>query len=59
MDIELMINSAPKLLNATLITLKLLAASLFFGLFVGLFFAWRWDFVIWIFLVFSSTKEGL
>ena len=39
MDIELMINSAPKLLNATLITLKLLAASLFFGLFVGLFFA--------------------
>ena len=39
MDIELMINSAPKLLNATVITLKLLAASLFFGLFVGLFFA--------------------
>ena len=39
MDIELMINSAPRLLNATVITLKLLAASLFFGLFVGLFFA--------------------
>ena len=39
MDIELMINSFPKLLNATLITLKLLSASLFFGLFIGLLFA--------------------
>jgi octopine/nopaline transport system permease protein len=39
MDFELMINSLPKLLNATLVTLKLLSASLFFGLFVGLFFA--------------------
>ena len=39
MDFELMINSFPKLLNATLITLKLLSASLFFGLFVGLLFA--------------------
>jgi len=39
MDFELMINSAPKLLNATVVTLKLLSASLFFGLFVGLFFA--------------------
>ena len=39
MDIELMINSFPKLLNATLITLKLLSASLFFGLFIGLIFA--------------------
>ena len=39
MDFELMINSFPKLLNATVITLKLLSASLFFGLFLGLFFA--------------------
>ena len=39
MDFELMINSLPKLLNATLITLKLLSASLIFGLFIGLFFA--------------------
>ena len=39
MDFELMINSFPKLLNATLITLKLLSASLFFGLFIGLLFA--------------------
>ena len=39
MDFDLMINSFPKLLNATLITLKLLSASLFFGLFIGLLFA--------------------
>ncbi len=39
MDIELMINSLPKLLNATLITLKLLSASLILGLFIGLGFA--------------------
>ena len=39
MDLELMINSFPKLLNATVITLKLLSLSLFFGLFVGLIFA--------------------
>ena len=39
MDFELMINSLPKLLNATIITLKLLSASLFFGLFIGLLFA--------------------
>ena len=39
MDLELMINSFPKLLNATVITLKLLSASLFFGLFIGLLFA--------------------
>ena len=39
MDFELMINSFPKLLSATLITLKLLSASLFFGLFIGLLFA--------------------
>ena len=39
MDFELMINSFPKLLNATIVTLKLLSASLFFGLFIGLFFA--------------------
>ena len=39
MDFDLMIISLPKLLNATLVTLKLLSASLFFGLFIGLFFA--------------------
>ena len=39
MDLELIITSFPKLLGATLITLKLLSASLFFGLFFGLFFA--------------------
>jgi len=39
MDFELMINSFPKLLNATVITLKLLSLSLFFGLFIGLLFA--------------------
>ena len=39
MDFELMISSLPKLLNASLITLKLLSASLIFGLFIGLFFA--------------------
>ena len=39
MDFELMITSFPKLLGATVVTLKLLSASLFFGLFLGLFFA--------------------
>ena len=39
MDIDLMINSFPKLLSATLITLKLLSASLILGLFIGLGFA--------------------
>ena len=39
MDLELIITSFPKLLSATLITLKLLSASLFFGLLLGLFFA--------------------
>jgi len=39
MDIELMINSFPKLLNAAVITLKLLSVSLIIGLFIGLFFA--------------------
>ncbi len=39
MDIELMFNSFPKLLSAAVITLKLLFASLFFGLFIGLLFA--------------------
>tara|TARA_B100001250_G_scaffold46904_1_gene36738 strand:- start:42 stop:713 length:672 start_codon:yes stop_codon:yes gene_type:complete len=39
MDFELMINSFPKLFNATVVTLKLLSASLFFGLFIGLLFA--------------------
>ena len=39
MDFELMISSFPKLLSATVITLKLLSLSLFFGLFIGLLFA--------------------
>ena len=39
MDIELMISSFPKLLNATSITLKLLSVSLILGLFIGLGFA--------------------
>ena len=39
MDFDLMITSFPKLLGATIVTLKLLSASLFFGLFTGLFFA--------------------
>ena len=39
MDLELMFNSFPKLLGAAVITIKLLSASLFFGLLIGLFFA--------------------
>ena len=39
MDIELMITSIPKLLNATLITLKLLSFSIVLGILIGLFFA--------------------
>ena len=39
MDFELMINSFPKLLNASIITLKLLSVSLIIGLFIGLLFA--------------------
>ena len=39
MDLDLMINSFPKLLSATLVTLKLLSLSLIFGLILGLFFA--------------------
>jgi len=39
MDLELMASSFPKLLNATLVTLKLLSLSLIFGLVLGLLFA--------------------
>jgi len=39
MDLELMINSFPKLLSAAVITLKLLSVSLIIGLFIGLFFS--------------------
>ncbi len=39
MDLELMVNSFPKLLSAAVITLKLLSVSLIIGLFIGLFFA--------------------
>jgi octopine/nopaline transport system permease protein len=39
MDFELMVSSFPKLLGATVITLKLLSVSLVIGLFIGLIFA--------------------
>ena len=39
MDFDLMITSFPKLLSASVITLKLLSASLIIGMFLGLFFA--------------------
>ena len=39
MDFELMTNSFPKLLGATVVTLKLLSVSLIVGLFIGLLFA--------------------
>ena len=39
MDLELMINSFPKLLNAAGVTIKLLSVSLIVGLFIGLLFA--------------------
>jgi len=39
MDFDLMFTSFPKLLSATIVTLKLLSVSLFFGLFIGLLFA--------------------
>ena len=39
MDLDLMINSLPKLLSATLTTLQLLSLSLIFGLIIGLIFA--------------------
>ena len=39
MDFDLMLTSFPKLLGATVVTLKLLSVSLFFGLIIGLLFA--------------------
>ncbi len=39
MDFDLMITSFPKLLSASVITLKLLSVSLIIGMFLGLFFA--------------------
>ena len=39
MDIDILLNSFPKLIVASIITLKLLSASLVIGLFIGLFFA--------------------
>ena len=39
MDFDLMFTSFPKLLGATVVTLKLLSASLFFGLIIGLLVA--------------------
>ena len=39
MDIELILDSFPKLLSASVTTLKLLSVSMIIGLFIGLFFA--------------------
>ncbi|MDC1279796.1 ABC transporter permease subunit [Pelagibacteraceae bacterium] len=39
MDFTIMATSLPKLLGAATVTLKLLSLSLFFGIFIGLFFA--------------------
>ena len=39
MDLDLMLTSLPKLLSASLVTLKLLSLSLVFGLLIGLLFA--------------------
>ncbi|MDB4845968.1 ABC transporter permease subunit [Pelagibacteraceae bacterium] len=39
MDLSIMATSLPKLLSAAVVTLKLLSLSLFFGIFIGLFFA--------------------
>ena len=39
MDIDLIINSFPKLILASITTLKLLSVSIFIGFFIGLFFA--------------------
>ena len=39
MDLDLMVSSFPKLLNATLVSLKLLSLSIIFGMMLGLFFA--------------------
>ena len=39
MDLDLILNSFPKLLSASIITLKLLSISLMIGMFIGLFFA--------------------
>ena len=39
MDFDLMFTSFPKLLGATVVTLKLLSVSLIIGMFLGLFFA--------------------
>ena len=36
---DLMIESLPRLLNATMLTIELTLLSLFFGIFVGIFFA--------------------
>ena len=39
MDLDLIINSFPKLILASITTLKLLSVSIFIGFFIGLFFA--------------------
>ena len=55
MDLELMINSFPKLLSAAVITLKLLSVSLIIGLFIGLFFAIL-SLTLILFIQFSPVK---
>ena len=60
MDLDLILNSFPKLLSASIITLKLLSISLIIGMFIGLFFAILrikhnfWKNCLCIFLYFSG-----
>ena len=60
MDLDLMINSLPKLLSATLTTLKLLSLSLIFGLIIGLIFAiMRLSKNKFILFVYMSLKHSI
>ena len=63
---DLMIESFPRLLNATILTIELTLLSLFFGVFVGAFFAilrtskikifYSFAAVLYLFLTFLSMK---
>ena len=56
---DLMIESLPRLLNATKLTIELTLLSLFFGIFVGVFFAilrTSKNRVLYLFLTFLSMK---
>ena len=63
---DLMIESLPRLLNATKLTIALTLLSLFFGIFVGVFFAilrtgknkffYSFAAVLYLFLTFLSLK---